>query len=62
MGGGAGRYDGQELNTTSPLNRDTILIPAYSWVVLRFVTDNREHPFFSSSSRVRGVLNSNTRL
>ncbi|KAH9980737.1 multicopper oxidase-domain-containing protein [Russula compacta] len=40
MGGGAGRYDGQELNTTSPLNRDTVLIPAYSWVVLRFVTDN----------------------
>ncbi len=43
MGSGAGRYNGQELNATSPLRRDTVLIPAYSWVVLRFVTDNREH-------------------
>ena len=42
MGSGGGRYIGQELNVTSPLRRDTILIPAYSWVVLRFVTDNRE--------------------
>ncbi|KAF8489093.1 multicopper oxidase 2A [Russula emetica] len=40
MGSGAGRYIGQELNATSPLRRDTVLIPAYSWVVLRFVTDN----------------------
>lgn len=40
MGTGAGRYTGQELNATSPLRRDTILIPAYSWVVLRFITDN----------------------
>ncbi|KAH9991861.1 multicopper oxidase 2A [Russula vinacea] len=40
MGSGGGRYIGQELNATSPLRRDTILIPAYSWVVLRFVTDN----------------------
>jgi hypothetical protein len=44
MGLGEGRYSGQELNATSPLRRDTVLIPAYSWVVLRFVTDNREHP------------------
>lgn len=42
MGIGAGRYTGQALNATSPLRRDTILIPAYSWVVLRFITDNRE--------------------
>jgi len=45
MGEGAGRYSGQELNATSPLRRDTILIPANSWVILRFVTDNRELPF-----------------
>ena len=44
MGSGEGRYSGQELNATSPLRRDTILIPAYSWLVLRFVTDNRKHP------------------
>ncbi|KAH8994229.1 multicopper oxidase 2A [Lactarius akahatsu] len=40
MGIGPGRYTGQALNATSPLRRDTILIPAYNWVVLRFVTDN----------------------
>ncbi|KAN0135814.1 multicopper oxidase 2A [Lactarius tabidus] len=40
MGTGAGRYTGQELNTTAPLQRDTVLIPAYSWMVLRFITDN----------------------
>ncbi|KAH9960009.1 multicopper oxidase 2A [Russula dissimulans] len=40
MGRGEGRYIGQELNATSPLARDTILIPAYSWLVLRFITDN----------------------
>jgi hypothetical protein len=40
MGTGAGRYTGQELNATSPLRRDTILIPAYNWLVLRFITDN----------------------
>ncbi|KAI0261865.1 multicopper oxidase 2A [Gloeopeniophorella convolvens] len=40
MGSGAGRYIGQALNATAPLRRDTILIPAYSWTVLRFVTDN----------------------
>jgi Multicopper oxidase len=47
MGSGAGRYNGQELNATSPLQRDTVLIPAYSWTVLRFVTDNRERPSFT---------------
>lgn len=40
MGSGAGRYIGQELNNTNPLRRDTILIPAYSYMVLRYVTDN----------------------
>jgi len=40
MGTGAGRYIGQQLNSTNPLRRDTILIPAYSYMVLRFVTDN----------------------
>ena len=47
MGSGAGRYIGQELNAASPLRRDTVLIPAYSWVVLRFVTDNREYSSFT---------------
>ena len=42
MGTGAGRYTGQELNTTTPLLRDTVLIPAYSWMVLRFITNNRK--------------------
>ncbi|KAI0063937.1 hypothetical protein BV25DRAFT_374174 [Artomyces pyxidatus] len=40
MGSGEGRYVGQALDTTNPLRRDTVLIPAYSWLVLRFVTDN----------------------
>jgi len=60
MGEGAGRYSGQELNATSPLRRDTILIPAYSWMVLRFVTDNRERSLFSPE--LRDVLNSHARL
>lgn len=40
MGMGAGRYIGQGLNEVNPLRRDTVLIPAYSWTILRFVTDN----------------------
>jgi len=40
MGSGEGRFTGQPLNNTNPLRRDTVLIPAYTWVVLRFVTDN----------------------
>src|SRR6267142_2809035 len=60
MGEGAGRYSGQELNATSPLRRDTILIPANSWVILRFVTDNRESSLFSLE--LRDVLNSHTCL
>ena len=56
MGTGAGRYNGQELNTTSPLRRDTVLIPAYSWVVLRFVTDNREHQPIPSPCSTRNYV------
>ncbi|EKM52914.1 uncharacterized protein PHACADRAFT_261609 [Phanerochaete carnosa HHB-10118-sp] len=40
VGSGPGRYIGQALNATNPLRRDTILLPAYHWVALRFVTDN----------------------
>lgn len=42
MGTGVGRYIGQPLNNTNPLRRDTILLPSYSWLVMRFVTDNRK--------------------
>ncbi len=41
MGSGAGRYAGQALNATAPLRRDTVLIPANNWMVIRFITDNR---------------------
>ena len=51
MGTGAGRYTGQELNATAPLQRDTVVIPAYSWIVLRFITDNRKSYSFLSLSR-----------
>ena len=50
MGVGTGRYHGQALNNTNPLRRDTVLIPASSYLVLRFVTDNREYHFTSSYS------------
>jgi len=40
MSTGLGRYTGEPLNATNPLRRDTFLIPAYSWMVIRFVTDN----------------------
>ena len=46
MGTAAGRYQSQPLNNTNPLRRDTVLIPAYSWMVLRFVVDNRTSPLF----------------
>ncbi|KAI0069818.1 Cupredoxin [Panus rudis PR-1116 ss-1] len=46
MGTGAGRYNGTALNTKNPLRRDTVLIPAFSWTVLRFITDNREFSLF----------------
>ncbi|GJE96110.1 multicopper oxidase [Phanerochaete sordida] len=40
VGSGAGRYIGQPLNGTNALRRDTVLIKAYHWTALRFVTDN----------------------
>ncbi|KAK4047170.1 hypothetical protein OIO90_006279 [Microbotryomycetes sp. JL221] len=41
MGQGAGRYQAQTLNSTNPSRRDTVLLPAYTWTVLRFKADNR---------------------
>ena len=41
MGMDVGRYQNEKLDTTNPLRRDTVLIPAYSYTVLRFITDNR---------------------
>jgi len=35
---------GQALNATAPLRRDTVLIPAGNWLVIRFITDNRTLP------------------
>ncbi|TDL26288.1 multicopper oxidase 2A [Rickenella mellea] len=40
VGEGAGTYTNQKLNSNNPLSRDTIIIPASSWVVLRFIGDN----------------------
>lgn len=43
LGGAAGVYSesGRSvLNNTAPMLRDTHVIPAYSWVVLRFTADN----------------------
>jgi len=41
MGSGTGNNTEQALNNVpSPLRRDTVLIPANSWLVLRFITDN----------------------
>ncbi|PCH37424.1 multicopper oxidase [Wolfiporia cocos MD-104 SS10] len=40
LGGGSGRYQGQSVNNTAPMLRDTTVIPEYSWVILRFVADN----------------------
>ena len=40
MAVGPGRYIGQEYNIEKPLRRDTFLIPAYHYMVLRIVTDN----------------------
>lgn len=42
VGEGEGSYvlGSSVLNATNPLRRDTLLIQAYSWVVLRFVADN----------------------
>jgi hypothetical protein len=51
MGTGAGRYVGQAVDNTNPLRRDTVVIPAYSYLILRFVTDNREYSRFSILQR-----------
>ncbi|KZT04954.1 multicopper oxidase [Laetiporus sulphureus 93-53] len=40
MASGDGRYEGQSVNNTAPMDRDTVVIPAYSWMILRFVADN----------------------
>ncbi|OBZ76092.1 Acid phosphatase [Grifola frondosa] len=40
MGSGAGRYQNQTLQNTNPMMRDTLVLPAYTWTVLRFVADN----------------------
>ncbi|KAI5474342.1 multicopper oxidase [Pseudohyphozyma bogoriensis] len=40
MGSGSGAYAGQAFNNTNPMRRDTVLIPAFNWVALRFVADN----------------------
>jgi len=40
MGTGDGTYANQSLTPTNPLSRDTQIMPAASWTVLRFVTDN----------------------
>ncbi|SGY20472.1 BQ5605_C016g08067 [Microbotryum silenes-dioicae] len=40
VGSGNGRYQNQNLNNANPLYRDTTLLSAYTWTVLRFVADN----------------------
>ncbi|EMD36964.1 multicopper oxidase [Gelatoporia subvermispora B] len=40
MGGGDGRYQGQAVNNTNPMLRDTNIIPAYTWMILRFEANN----------------------
>ncbi|KAH9927903.1 Cupredoxin [Epithele typhae] len=40
MGSGAGRFQNQTLTDKTPMLRDTLVIPAYTWTVLRFVGDN----------------------
>ncbi|EIM90555.1 multi-copper oxidase [Stereum hirsutum FP-91666 SS1] len=40
MGSGVGRYIGTPLNSTNPMRRDTFLVPAFSWIVVRIITDN----------------------
>ena len=53
MGTASGRYIGQPLNEVNPIRRDTFLIPAYNWMIIRFTTDNRAFlfllPFLLSS-------------
>ena len=41
MGTGAGNFQGHvNLSHANPMRRDTFVIPAYTWAVVRFVTDN----------------------
>ncbi|KAI0649905.1 multicopper oxidase-domain-containing protein [Trametes meyenii] len=40
VGSGAGRYQHQALENKTPMLRDTLVIPAYTYTVLRFVADN----------------------
>lgn len=40
VGQGPGRYTGQALNGKNPMRRDTVLIEPYSWMAMRFVSDN----------------------
>ncbi|SCV72247.1 BQ2448_4941 [Microbotryum intermedium] len=40
VGSGNGRYQNQTLNSANPLYRDTTLLSAYTWTVLRFIADN----------------------
>ncbi|KWU44544.1 hypothetical protein RHOSPDRAFT_17827 [Rhodotorula sp. JG-1b] len=40
MGQGQGRYQEQALQEQNPMRRDTVVFPAYTWTVLRFVADN----------------------
>jgi len=40
VGQGVGSYTGQTLNVDNPMRRDTISLPAFSWIALRFTADN----------------------
>ncbi|TBU36864.1 Cupredoxin [Dichomitus squalens] len=40
VGQGDGRFQGQTINNTLPMLRDTLVIPAYTHAVLRFTGDN----------------------
>ncbi|KAI0672283.1 multicopper oxidase-domain-containing protein [Trametes maxima] len=40
VGSGPGRYQHQALENKAPMLRDTLVIPAYTYTVLRFVADN----------------------
>ncbi|KAL1948428.1 hypothetical protein VTO73DRAFT_12503 [Trametes versicolor] len=40
VGTGAGRYQHQALDNKAPMLRDTLVIPAYTYTILRFVADN----------------------
>jgi len=40
VGQGVGSYTGQTLNADNPMRRDTVLLPRFSWIALRFTADN----------------------